>query len=106
MRVTTTSPITRPNCTASVLDLDFVDDPDDGRVDRAILQTRRHPCRAAADDEHRLADAGIDGVDGDQVVSFRLAAGIHGTNDEQLAADKARIFAGRDDGTDDFPEKH
>ena len=59
---------------ASVLDLDGVDDADDGGVDRAVLQARRHARRAAADDEHRLADAGIDGVDGDEVVAFGFAA--------------------------------
>ena len=43
-----------------------VDDADDGGIDRAVLHARRHARGAAADDEHGFADAGVDGVDGDQ----------------------------------------
>ena len=63
------------HCASSrVPDFDGVDDADDGGIDRAILQARRHARRAAADDEHRLADARVDRVDGDEVVAFGLAA--------------------------------
>ena len=73
---TTTSPMTRASCMSgsAVVHLDGVDDADDGGVDRAVLQARRHARRAAADDQHRLADAGVDGVDRDEVVAFGLAA--------------------------------
>src|SRR4051812_29974786 len=109
LRVATTSPITRASCTSSscsVLDLDFVDDADNGRINRTVFQPGGHPRRAAADHENRFADAGVDRVDGDEVSPFSLAAGIHGADDEHLAADEAWIFAGRNDGADDLPEDH
>ena len=108
-RVMTTSPITLAR-SALVGSVDlisiFVDDADDRGVDGTVLQARRHARRAAADDEHGFADAGVDRVDRDQVVAFGLAAGIHRTNDEQLAADEARIFTRGDDGADNFREEH
>ena len=51
-------------------------------------------------------DAGIDGVDRDEVVTLGLALGIHGAGQQQLAADQARILPGRDHGTDDSGEQH
>ena len=71
-----------------------------------IFQARRHARGAAADDEHGFADAGVDGVDRDQIVAFGLAAGIHRPDDEQLAADEPRILARGDDGSDDLCEEH
>ena len=63
MRVATTVPITRASCMLVRRLSIVVDDADDGGVDRAVFQAGGHPRRAAADDQHRLADAGIDGVD-------------------------------------------
>ena len=40
-----------------------VDDADDRRIDGAILHTRRHAGRASADNQHCLADPGVDGID-------------------------------------------
>ena len=68
--------MTRASCISRVT-VHGVDDADDGGVHRAVLQAGRHPRRAAADDQHGLADAGVDGVDGDEVVAFGLAARIH-----------------------------
>ena len=71
-----------------------------------ILQPRRHARRAAAHDQHRLAEAGVDGVDRNHVITFRFAFGIHGPRNQELAADQARIFAGRHDGADHFGQYH
>jgi len=77
----------------------FIDDADDGGVDRAILHSRRHTRRAAADDEHRLAHSGVDRVDRDEMIPVGLAAGIDGPNHHQLVADEPRILPRRDDGS-------
>ena len=50
--------------------------------------------------------AGIDGVDGDEVVAFGFAGRIDRTRDEQLAADQPLVLARGDDGADDFGEDH
>src|SRR4029077_19216342 len=89
-----------------VADLDFVDDADDRGIDGTVFQARCHAGRAAAHDQHGFADAGVDRVDRDQIIAFGLAAGIHRANDEELAADEARIFARGDDGADDLREEH
>ena len=104
--VATTSPMTRASCidAASSLTSIGVDDADDGGVDRTVLQAGRHARGAAADDEHGLADAGVDGVDGDEIVAFRLAGRIDRARDEQLGADEPLVLARRDDGADDLGE--
>ena len=43
-----------------VQDFDGVDDADDRGIDRTVLEAGGHARRAAADDENRLANAGID----------------------------------------------
>src|SRR5712692_6224371 len=55
----TTFPTTRPSCMGSVLDFDLVDDADNGGIHRAILHARRHARRAAADNQHGLAEARV-----------------------------------------------
>src|SRR5688500_11774449 len=105
--VDTTSPMTRASCMGnSVRDFDGVDDADDGRVDGAVLQAGGHACRAAAHDEDGLADAGVDGVDGDEVAAFSLAARVHRARDEQLVAHEPLVLARRHDGTHDLGEDH
>src|SRR5262249_60568660 len=79
---------------------------DDGGVDRAVLHAGGHARRAAADDQHRFAEARVDGVDGDEIVAVGLAAGIHRTGDEQLVADEALILPRGHDGADDLDEDH
>src|SRR5688572_3210819 len=112
LRVITTSPITLASCMGrnrvqgSVADFHRVDDADDGRIDGTVLHAGRHPRRAAADDQHRLADAGIDGVDSDEIAAFGLAVGIHRPGDQELVADEPRVFAGGDDGPDDAGKNH
>src|SRR4051812_46283040 len=86
--------------------VDGVDDANDSRVDRAVLHARRHPGRAPADDEHGLADTGIDGVDGNEVIAFSFSVRIHRTRHEQLVADEARVLSGGNDGPDDAGEDH
>ena len=65
-----------------------------------------HARGAAADDEHGLADAGVDGVDRDQVVAFGLAVRVHRARDQQLVADQPRVLPRGDDGPDDAGEDH
>ena len=38
-----------------------------------VLEAGGHARGAAADDQHGLADAGVHGVDGDEIVAFGLA---------------------------------
>src|SRR4051794_38253980 len=99
--------MTLASCTipASVADLNGIDDADDRRVDRTVFQSRRHPGGAAADDEYGLADAGVDGIDRDQVAAVDLAARIHRPGDQQFSADQPWILARSDDGPDDFSEQ-
>src|SRR6185295_20142744 len=89
-----------------VRNIDRIDDPDYRGVDRAILQPRRHAGRAPAHHEHRLADARIHRIDGDEVVAVGLAARIHRAHHQQLAADEAWILTRGDDGANDFCEEH
>ena len=83
----------------------MIDDADDGGVDGAVLQARRHAGRAAADDQHGFAEAGIDRVDGDEVAAFGLAVRIDRPRDEQLVADEPLVLARGDDGPDDLGEQ-
>ena len=108
LRVTTTLPMKRlaELHQSPVGHFHGVDDADDGGVDRAVLHAGGHAGGAAADDQHRLADAGIDGVDGDEVVAFGLAVGVHRPRDQQLVADQPRVLPRGDDGPDDAGENH
>ena len=65
-----------------------------------------HPRGAAADDEHGLADAGVHGVDGDEVIAFGFAVGIHRAGHEQLVADEPRVLPRGDNGPDDAGQDH
>src|SRR5688572_21301912 len=86
LRVTMTSPMTLASCTGLIAcgDFDRVDDADDRGIDGTVLHAGRHAGRAAADDEHRLANAGVDGIDGDEIGAFGLAVRVHGTRHHQL----------------------
>ena len=53
-----------------------------------------------------LADAGVDGVDGDERRALGLARRIDGPDDEQLVADEAFVLAGGDDRAGDAGEQH
>src|SRR4029450_4849071 len=85
---------------------DVVDDADDCGIDGTVLQPGGHPGGAAADDEHGLADARVNGVDGHQVAAFGLAARIHRPVHQQLGTPQAFVFARRHPGADDFREYH
>jgi hypothetical protein len=71
-----------------------------------VLQTRRHARRAAADDEHGFADAGVRPCPRDEIVAFDFAAGIDAAHDHQFVADEAGIFSGGDNRADDLREEH
>src|SRR3954469_25289474 len=86
-----------------LVDVDAVDDADDGGVDGAVLEAGGHSRRAAADNQHGFADTGVDRVDGDEMIAVGLAARVDGTNHEQLAADQAGVLPGSHDRADDFP---
>src|SRR5262249_34284973 len=103
--VATTSPITRAVC-MSLADVDRVADADDGCVDGAVFHAGRQPRGTSADDEHGLADAGVDRVDRDEIPPVGLPPRIDRTNDEQLVADQARIFSRGDNGSDDSCQEH
>src|SRR5678809_861610 len=75
-------------------------------VDWAIPPSGRHAGRAAADDQDRLANAGVDGIDGNEVGTFSFSVGVHGPRDQQFAADQPRVLPRRDDGPDDTRENH
>src|SRR5262245_26047999 len=89
-------------------EVDRVDDADDRGIDGTILHAGRHPRGTAADDEHRLADAGIDGVNGDEISTLEAAgiARVDGAGHQQLVADETRILARRDDSSHDPRQKH
>src|SRR5688500_6607213 len=70
--VATTSPMTLASCT-SVFHFDGVDDADDRGIDRTVLQARGHARGAAAHDQDGFAEAGVDRVDGDEVIAVDLA---------------------------------
>ena len=63
---------------STLRDFDVIDDADDRGIDGTVLHARRHPRGAAADDEHGFADAGVHGVDGDQIVPSALPWGSIG----------------------------
>ena len=89
------------------MDVDRIDDADDIAASTGLSFMRgRHPRRAAADDEDRLADSGVDRVDGHQIRALGLAARIHRPRDHQLVADEPRISSRRDHGPNDFREEH
>jgi hypothetical protein len=86
--------------------LDCVDDADDGGVDGAVFAFGCEAGGAAGDDEDRFAEAGVNGIDGDQIAGFVGAFRVDGLHDEQFFAFKARVFASANDGADDASEKH
>src|SRR6476659_698814 len=96
------SPITR----SLVIDLYVVDDADDSGVDGTILQARRHPRGAAADDEHGFTDSGVDSIDRHQVVTFGFPPRIDRTDNEKLVADESWVLARGDHRPHDFGEQH
>jgi hypothetical protein len=51
---------------------------DNGRIDRTVLQAGGHAGRAAADDEDRLPESGVDRVDRHEIVAFGFALGSMG----------------------------
>src|SRR5687767_11449172 len=105
--VATTSPTTRAICMRlRLVDFDRVDHAHDRRVDRAVLEAGRHPRRAAADDEDRLADAGVHGVHGDEVRALEFSGRIDGPRNKKLRAFEPLVLAGGDDGPDDSGEEH
>src|SRR5262245_47480446 len=90
---------------SSILHVHLIHDAHDRGVDRAIFHAGRHSRGAAADNQDGLAESGVDGIHGDEVVAFGLAGRrIDRTDDEQLVADEPLIFSGCDNRADDFGE--
>src|SRR5262249_741017 len=100
--------MTRASCISGpgVLHLDGVDDANDGRVDRTILQARSHARRAPAHDQDGLAETRIDRVDRNQIASLGLPVRIDRPRDEQLVADEPLVLARRDDGPYNLGNDH
>jgi len=88
------------------VEVDGVDDADDGGVDGAVFAFGGHAGGAAGDDEDGFAETGVNGIDGNQIAGFVGALGIDGFYDEQLLAFEARVFASGNDSADDASEKH
>src|SRR5581483_6209646 len=87
-------------------ELHGIDNADDGRIDRTVLEAGGHAGRAAAHNEDSLADAGVDRIDGHEVLAVGLAAGIDRPRHEQLAADQAGVLSRGDDGPHDLRQQH
>jgi len=83
-----------------------VDDSDYGCVDGAIFTALRHPRRAALYNEHCLAEAGPDRVDGDDVALLVRAVDSDRPHDQELAAMKPVVFSCGNDGADDSGKYH
>ena len=58
--------------------------------------------RAPADDEHRFADTGVHGIDGDEVSAVEFSRRIHCPGQHQLLAVEPRVLARGDNGPDDL----
>src|SRR4029077_17605791 len=86
--------------------LDRVNDADDGGVPRAAPAFGGHARGAAGNDQHGFAESRVHGVHGDQVAGFVAAFGINGLYDEEFLSFQARVFAGCNDGADDTGEDH
>src|SRR5438270_14031964 len=93
--------ISRSSC--SVMGADGVDDADDRSVDWRRLFSERFACRAAfEDDEHLLAHAGADAVDGEERRAARRVVHIQRLDEQQLGAFELLVLPGRHDRADHF----
>ena len=84
----------------------MVDDPDNAGVDRGFDRIEGKARFLATDEKHFLADAGADGIDGDERASGWLALGREGLDDEQLNPGQVLVFSRDDDVADDFCDLH
>src|SRR5207244_478548 len=82
--VATTVPTTRARNTALLLHLDAVDHADDGRVHGRVLEAGGHARGRARHHQHAVAQARVDGVDGDHVAGLVAAGGIGGAHHQEL----------------------
>jgi hypothetical protein len=88
------------------VELNGINDADDGGVDGAVFALGGQAGGTAGDDENRFAEAGVNRVDSDEVTGFVAAFGIDGLDDEELFAFEARVLTSGNDGADDASEKH
>lgn len=88
------------------VEVDGIDDADNGGVDRAVFAFGGEARGAAGNDQHRFTKAGIDGIDGDEVAGFVAAFRIDGLHDEKFFSFEARILARGNNCADDARENH
>src|SRR3989338_1879077 len=89
-----------------VVEVDGVDDADDGGVHGAVFALNRHAGGAALDDEHGFAEAGVHRVDRHKIIAVVLAVRRDSLHHQQLLPFQARVLAGGDNGSDNASEKH
>src|SRR5450759_2370338 len=109
--VQTTLPMTRPSSMlffprggefglVQRVELHFIDDANDRGVHGPVLAFGGHARGAARDDQHGLAESGIDRVHGDQVAGFVGALRRNRYHDEEFLSFETRIFTRRNHGAD------
>lgn len=88
------------------VELDGIDDANDRRIDWPILAFRRHPRGTPRDHQDRFAEAGVYGVDRNQVTRLVRSVWADRLYDEELLAFEACIFSRGNHCTDDACKKH
>src|SRR5947207_6242547 len=111
--VDTTVPITRPICiclpglkACTTFDRPMIHDADDTGVDRRFDGIKREARFLAADEEDVLADAGADGVHGDQRTSGGLSVGCERLKNQELQPHEILVLARHDHISHDSRKLH
>src|SRR5262245_51212781 len=108
--VATTFPTTRASrirvSSSRMIQLERVDDTDNRRVYRMILEARGHSGRASGYAYHSFAGAGSNCVDSNHVPCLRAAFGIDGLDQKELPPFQLFVFAGGNDCSRNTPEYH
>ena len=77
------------------------------RDDAGVLVFQHLPCAAALTiDQHRVADAGLAVIQGDEIAAFVLLVQAEGLHDQQAAVLESRVADGGDDRSDNFTDDH
>jgi hypothetical protein len=81
----------------------LVDDADNRSVDRGGFPSERFACRFTLEhDQHRLADAGPDGIDGQKRDPSGLPVRSDRLDEQKLRPLELPVFPGRDDCAEDL----
>src|SRR5687767_30285 len=91
----------------AALELDLVDDRGDGGLEADVVAASDAMARGAAEhDQHALADAGAEWIDGDQRLRAFASVARERLDDEEAQADQRRILLGGPHVADDRAEQH